>query len=285
LKRLNIKKKISRKKIALFFNNNRGLEVFKKIKKDNDVDIFLSKKNLNKSIVKKLRKSKISFQIIEKINNNVINLIKNKKYYLLISAGWPLIFNQKVLNASIKEPINLHAGRLPNYRGGSPINWQIINGEKYIVINVIKMTLKVDHGPIYTKKKIKILNSDDVLRVHNKVNSAFPKLVIEAIGKIQNNQKPIKQSSKNAQTYKQRSDKDGLIEWKKMNSTQVYNFIRAITKPYPGAFYYDKNKIIRIYKSKISNLKRKCDPGTFFKIKGKTYVRCKKGFIQIIQKK
>jgi len=274
------------KKIALFFNNKRGWEVYKKIRKNNNVEVFLSKKNLNVSIIKKLRKNKIRFKIIKKINNNIINQIRKKRYYLLIAAGWPLIFNRKLLDSSIKGAINLHAGRLPNYRGGSPVNWQIINGEKYIYINVIKMTPKVDHGPIYVDKRLKILNSDDVSKVHNKVNSIFPKLVIKAIKKIQNNEKPIQQSFRNAKTYKQRSDKDGFIEWKKMDSSQVYNFVRALTKPYPGAFYYNNNnKLVRIYKCKKFNIKKRCYPGTVLKVKEKTYIKCKKGFIQIIKKK
>tara|TARA_B110000881_G_C18496767_1_gene474659 strand:+ start:651 stop:899 length:249 start_codon:yes stop_codon:yes gene_type:complete len=77
-------------KVALFFNNLRGLEVYKILKKKFIVEVYLSQKNLNRKILKILKKEKII--IIKKINSPLINNIKNENYYLLITAGWPLIF-------------------------------------------------------------------------------------------------------------------------------------------------------------------------------------------------
>ena len=139
-------------KLAIFFNNLRGLEVYKILKKNFDVDVYLSQKNLNRRILKDLNK-KI---IIKKVNKNLIKSIKNKKYFLLITAGWPIIFSKELYSYSKKGTINLHAGRLPKYRGGSPLNWQIINNEKKIEINVLKMTKKLDSGPIYSSKNFKL---------------------------------------------------------------------------------------------------------------------------------
>ena len=137
-------------KLALFFNNLRGLEVYKILKEKFKVDIYLSQKNLNKKILTHLKKKKIT--IIKKINGIVIKKIKNKKYFLLITAGWPLIFPKELFSSSSKGTINLHAGKLPKYRGGSPLNWQIINNEKKIGINILKMTSRLDSGPIYASR-------------------------------------------------------------------------------------------------------------------------------------
>jgi len=271
------------KKIALFFNNSRGLEVFKKIKKNNVIDLFLTNKNLNYSTLDYLKKRKIKFKIINKINSKTVNFIKKKNYYLLIAAGWPLIFSKELIDSSLKGTINLHAGSLPNYRGGSPINWQIINGEKNININVIKMTKKLDAGPIYFSKNIKIMKNDNVFKIHQKVNKFFPQMVKKTIQKIFKNIEPKPQTKINSKKYKQRSDKDGLINWNKMNSTQVYNFVRALSYPYPGAFYFNINKkLIRINHCKKVNINKSCLPGTIMKLNKKTYIRCKKGFIQTV---
>lgn len=268
-------------KIALFFNNLRGLEVYKTLKKKFTVDIYLSQKNLNKKLLKYFKNEKII--IIKKINSTIITNIKKKNYYLLITAGWPLIFPRGLFLSSLNGTINLHAGRVPKYRGGSPLNWQIINNEKKIGISVLKMTTKLDAGPIYTSKTFDLKKKYDILSVHRKVNKFFPKMVLETLKKIKKNTKPKKQNNKNIFVCRQRHDVDGLIAWSSMSSLQVFNFVRAITRPYPGAYYYNQKKIKkRIYKCKMSKLNPVMLPGTEFKLKKRLFIKCKKNSIEVI---
>ena len=88
----------------------------------------------------------------------------------------------------------------------------------------------------------------------------------------------------NSRILKQRRDEDGEIVWNKMSALQVFNFVRAITKPYPGAYYYNnqKNKK-RIFKCKISRLNPKIAPGSEFIIKKKKFIKCKLNSIKIIK--
>ena len=268
-------------KIALFFNNLRGLEVYKTLKKKFIVDIYLSKKNLNKKLLQHFKNEKIV--IIKKISSTIISNIKKKNYYLLITAGWPLIFPKELFLSSLKGTINLHAGRVPTYRGGSPLNWQIINNEKKIGISVLRMTAKLDAGPIYFSKTFDLKKKYDISIVHRKVNKLFPKMVLETIKKIKNNTKPKKQSNNNNSVYRQRHEADGLIVWSRMSSLQVFNFVRAITRPYPGAYYYNKKRIKKkIYKCKISKLNPVMLPGTEFKLKKRLFIKCKKNSIEVI---
>ena len=130
-------------KLAIFFNSMRGLIVFKEISKLFSVDIYLATKNLNTEILRFLKKNKISFILIKKIDTFLIDKIKNKNYDILISAGFPLIFTEKLIHSSKFGTINLHAGKLPNYRGGSPLNWQIINGEKKLALVLLKCVKKL----------------------------------------------------------------------------------------------------------------------------------------------
>ena len=77
----------------------------------------------------------------------------------------------------------------------------------------------------------------------------------------------VKQNENNAKYWHQRSDKDGRIDWKNMNALQVHNFIRALTKPYDGAYTFYKNKKIRIFVSELSKKKFYGTPGRVVKIK------------------
>ncbi len=274
---------IKKDKIALFFNSERGISVFKSLSKNYSIDIFLSKKNLKNKVKNFLKKRKIKFKVINKINLELIKKMKNKNYFLVISSGFPLIFPNNFLKIFKNQVINLHAGPLPEYRGGSPLNWQIINGEKMITISIIRMSRKIDHGPIYSEKSFKLKNSDTIKTVHEKVNHLFPYMLNQVIFKIKNKIKPKKQKTSNIKNYPQRSKKDGNINWTKKDALGVYNFVRALTKPYPGAFYFEKEeKIKTIFNCKISKKNPKIDPGQIFYSNGEKFIKCKKYSIKII---
>jgi methionyl-tRNA formyltransferase len=271
-------------KIAIFFNSYRGLNVLNHLikKKNYTIDVYLSKKNLNSNILKKIKKK---YLIIKKLNFKIISKIKKNKYDLLIVAGWPLIFPPELIKAAKYETINLHAGRLPHYRGGSPLNWQIIEGNKDIYISITKMTKKIDAGPIYITKKILLNTKENIKHLHNKVNKIYPYMVENTIQRIIKKVKPKKQKTKFERYLKQRSDKDGKIKWNKMTDYQVFNLVRAITNPYPGAFYIFKRKKIRLLSCKISKIKTFIEPGKILLKSKKKFVGCKKGCIQIIKER
>ena len=161
--------------------------------------------------------------------------------------------------------INLHGGKLPKYRGGSPLSWQIINNEKKIGLSVIKINEKIDEGEIIIEKSFKNLKTDTILEAQKKSFKIFVKLTTDAI-KILEKRKKLKKQKKSNSYFFQRSDKDSKINWK-INAKDVYNFIRAISYPYKGAYsYFFKNKI-RIFKSKISrNYPKNIKIGDFLEI-------------------
>jgi methionyl-tRNA formyltransferase len=250
--------------IAIFFNNNRGIETFNYLSKKRNIlikNIFLAKKFLNKNIVKILKKKKIKFRLINKINDNKnLSIIKKNKIDINILCGFPYILKKYIINSSKYGTLNLHAGKLPEYRGGSPLNWQIINDEKYIGISVIKVNSGIDTGQIITKKRFILKKTYHIKKVHEISNTLFPVLTYKAIKKILN--KKYKKISltklKNSKYYPQRSEKDGRINWNTMNSKKIYNLVRAISDPYPGAFTFNKKKEkIIINDCKIVKFKKK----------------------------
>ena len=274
--------------LVLFLNNQRGYNSFlflKKRREFNIVKIFLSKKFLNKSITQKLKK--FSPIIINNPNRkNIIDFIKRENIDFNLVCGFPYIFKKKIITAPKHCTLNLHGGKLPEYRGSSPLNWQIINNEKYIGISVIKMDLKIDQGPVISEGKFLLKKNFDIKKVHSIANNLFPRLLIKSIQKIYSNPKKKfkKQSIKNSRYYKQRSEKDGRINWNNV-SINVYNLVRAVTKPYPGAYTYDtENKKVKIFKCSICKKKNTSFlPGKVLIIKKKTFIDCINGRIQILK--
>ena len=275
--------------LAIFTNNERSINIinkFLKLKKFNINKVFLLKSyhKFNSRITKKLN-SKINFIKFGKFSDKKFKDIffKSKLDFLIIS-GFPKLVSNKILKYPKYGSINLHAGKLPKYRGGSPLNWQIINGEKKIGISCIMPNSKLDQGNILAKDSFFLKKKEKINHAHIKANLLFPKLVIKSINKLLKGEKGIKQKSKNAKYFKQRNDGDGKIDlFKSVNN--IYNFVRALSSPYPGAFlFYKKNKI-RVYEVKIIKKKIKSkNIGQIINIKkNMPVITIKNGLVQILK--
>ena len=279
-----MKKKI---KLVLFFNHFRGIEVLKNLIKKKFIiqKIFLSKKNLNKKIIPFLKKKNFNYGIINDVNNyKIISYIKNNNIYFNIIAGFPYIFKKNLLNSANFATINLHGGKLPEYKGASTLNWQIINGEKRIGISIIKANEKIDQGKILGYSSFLLKNSYDISDVHRIANDRFAVLLPTILSKFINNEIVFLRNS-GGKNYKQRNISDGLLLWKKMSNKKVFDFVRAITKPYPGAFSYlknNKNKIT-IFKCKPYQFSLEYSPGFIFSKNNSLYVQCKTGCIKLLE--
>ena len=241
-------------KIILFFNGLRGLKIYKFLKKKKDIEIlkiFISKKFLDKKILNQ----NTNFKLIKNLNNNEI-----KKALMncdvAIVGGFPLIFNKKLIKLPKFGIINCHAGPLPKYRGGSPLNWQIINNEKYFGITTIKMNSKIDGGDIINKMMFYLKKNYMISDLHRIVNKEFPRIVYDSILQIIS-KKVLKKQSKLSSYYPQRTNDDSMIFFKNKTLKEIKNFVRALQKPYPNPFFYFNNKKVSFHKFQISNSKLK----------------------------
>jgi methionyl-tRNA formyltransferase len=274
------------KKVVIFLNGTRGIEVVKYLKKKKYIInlIVVEKKENIKILKNKFSIKKIYFS--KNINSNY-KFLQDFKNNIFISAGFSKIFSKNIINIP-NFFLNLHAGKLPKYRGGSPLNWQIINNEKYYTISIIQVTSGIDTGDIYGEKKIKLKLKDTISSVHKKVNLEFPKLLYTVLEKIMKKKiKLMKQNNSKAIYWHQRSDLDGYIDFKNKKAMEVYNFVRALSNPYKGAWALtDSFKKVRILKVKLQKYKIKGNPGHVFFLKERGLnVVCKDHAIQILSYK
>jgi methionyl-tRNA formyltransferase len=245
-------KKISDLSYSFFFNGERGLEVLKFFKKNKfkNLNLFISKKFLKKEILKKIPK-KIKFKIINNLDERII-FNKLKQTDIALSCGFPLIFKKRLINLPRISFLNCHAGILPKYRGGSPLNWQLINCEKKFGISVIKVNTEIDGGEIYSARKFIIKKNYNINTLHKISNENFPEMIVESINKILENKKPKKQGKKFF-IWKQRKKLDSKFDFKTKTFKQADRFVKALQKPYPNAFFYFKSikyEILKLIKSK-----------------------------------
>jgi methionyl-tRNA formyltransferase len=131
---------------------------------------------------------------------------------------------------------NLHGSFLPYYRGRCPVNWVIINGEKRTGVTLHYMIDKPDAGDIVGQKAVVIDFSDTAKTLYDKLCGAAKELLDELLPLIKSGQIPRqKQDLKAGSYYGGRCPDDGRIDWKKP-AGEIYNLIRGVTRPYPGAF-------------------------------------------------
>lgn len=152
---------------------------------------------------------------------------------------------------------NLHASLLPQYRGAAPINWAVINGEKETGATTFFLQHEIDTGNIILQQKINIEDNDNAGTIHDKLMHTGAQLVLKTVQLIEENKATAK-----AQINEQQEDiilkhapkifkENCLINWRN-NTNEIHNLIRGLS-PYPTAFTYLNNKILKIYKTEIVN--------------------------------
>ena len=173
--------------------------------------------------------------------------------------------------------INLHASLLPNYRGAAPINWAIINGEKETGITTFKLQHAIDTGDVLMRQKISIRSDETAGELHDEMKVLGAQMVFDTLdGYCNGTLQPISQNKLQNELIGHIPEAPKLhtetckIDWHK-NAQEVFNLIRGLS-PYPGAFTFLNEKMLKVYKASF-------EVASFSKAKGevdtdeKTYLR------------
>ncbi len=224
------------------------------------------------SKVKKLSiKENISVLQPTSLRNNpqIVKELTNLKSDLFIVAAYGLILPKEVLNIPRKGCINIHPSLLPKYRGASPIQETILNGDQETGTTLILMDEKMDHGPIISDLKFKIVDLKITYPIlSNKLAKLSSQLLIETLPKfLAKKIKPIKQNHRQATFVKRINKEDGKIDWTK-SATEIERMTRAY-RPWPGTYTTFMTKKIKIIQVEILEIDHQKQPGTIFFIESK----------------
>lgn len=171
---------------------------------------------------------------------------------LNISMSYDQIVKQPLLGTAPLGFLNCHAGRLPFYRGRSVINWAILNDEKEIGLTIHFLDEGIDTGDIVSQRTLPILWEDDYASVLAKVNDAFPAMLAETVrGLADGSLRRTAQRQHLGTYFCRRLPGDEWIDWRD-SSRQVYNKIRAITRPGPGARTELKGRGVAAWKARYN---------------------------------
>lgn len=175
--------------------------------------------------------------------------------------GWYYIISEELLYRVPGGVIGIHNSLLPRHRGFAPVVWSMISGENETGFSVFSFDRGMDTGVIWYQQKVSIDEGDyvsDVLdKINNEIDKFFDNNFLDILkGKV----KPWKQCETNASYGARRTEADGKIDWSK-SAQEIYNFIRAQSKPYPGAYAFYGEQKIRIWQARVFQHKIQGSPG------------------------
>ena len=188
----------------------------------------------------------------EKLNEEFIYNLKPITYNLFIVVAYGKILPEKLLSLPKLGSINIHYSLLPKYRGASPVESAILNGDTETSITIQKMELKMDSGPIIVKETIKILPDEKASDLRKRLIKIGGELLVKTLPNIiENKIQLIPQNEEDATYCKKIKKEDGLIDLNddaKIN----YNKFRAYAS-WPRTFFFQNNKRIIITDALLEN--------------------------------
>lgn len=155
---------------------------------------------------------------------------------LCLVACWYWMLKDDLIATMSNGAIGIHNSLLPKYRGGSPLVWSMLNGERDVGFSIFSLTPQMDAGPIWFQERVARLGTEGIAQVLNSIEARLVE-TLEAgwcellDGKI----RPQPQNDLNATYCAQRVPDDGEIDWR-WRAKEVVDFVRAQSSPYPGAF-------------------------------------------------
>ena len=154
----------------------------------------------------------------------------------LFSLFFRALVGPALLALPRRGALNLHGSLLPRYRGRAPVNWVLVNGETETGVTLHYMDEKPDHGEIVLQRRIPIAFEDTGLTLFRKVAEEGGAILRQALPLLAAGSAPrVPQAHDQAGYFGRRRPEDGRIDWG-WPARRVYNLVRAVTRPYPGAF-------------------------------------------------
>lgn len=167
---------------------------------------------------------------------------------LLWIADYRYLLPECVLEIARFGAINLHPSLLPKYRGRAPVNWAILHGETQLGLTAHWVDAGMDTGDIIAQRSYHLRQDQDVADALAMLYPIYESVTADVLQAFQSgNICPQKQREGDSTAFPRRTPADGLIDWGRP-ANAVWNLIRAVAPPYPGAFAPWRGGVLRVYR-------------------------------------
>ena len=174
---------------------------------------------------------------IANINDpDALHLLRQAAPDVVFVIGWHQIVRPEALHIPRMGMIGAHASLLPANRGSAPINWALIRGDHHAGNTLIWLAEDVDAGEIIDQTAFPISRYDTCTTLYQRVAESNRDMLLRLLPRLYAGQRPGRaQQPDGHPVLPRRRPADGVIDWHQ-SSARVYDFVRALTRPYPGAF-------------------------------------------------
>lgn len=192
--------------------------------------------------------NKIPYCYVNHINDEKsIAFIKKQKPDIGFCLGWSQLIKKEVLEIFPKGVVGFHPAKLPQNRGRHPLIWALALGLEKTASTFFLMNEKADSGDILSQEILEIEYNDNARTLYDKVMQiASQQLVDVWKGLCSNRVSIIKIDGVAENAWRKRNSRDGKIDWR-MSSRNIYNLVRALSKPYVGAHFEYQNEEYKVW--------------------------------------
>lgn len=212
-----------------------------------------------------------------------VNAIRDIQPDIIVVVAFGQIIPKEVLDMPRFGCVNVHASLLPELRGAAPINWAIVRGYNKTGVTTMLMNEGIDTGDMLLKSDVEIREDETAEELHDELMKIGAELLLETLdGLEKGNITPEKQDDSKSNYAPMLSKELGHIDWNK-DCKSVHNLIRGVT-PWPGAYCYYEDKMIKIWKAKVFSENKSKTPGEIISVsKEGIEVACGVGSILIME--
>lgn len=190
-----------------------------------------------------------------------IERIRQLEPEFIFSFYYRHLLSEDILAMARKGAYNLHGSLLPRYRGRAPANWVLVNGETETGVTLHRMERRPDAGPIVSQSRVAITQDDTAHTLHAKLREASGQLLGETLPRLaRGDVEEIPQDDSKASYYGRRTPADGELDWTRPAS-ELYNLVRAVTQPYPGAFSFVGDRKLIVWQAQAVDTRHDQKPG------------------------
>lgn len=166
---------------------------------------------------------------------------------LMFAVSWRYMIPPDVYRRPRQGTFVFHDSLLPAYRGFAPTVWAILNGEDHTGVTLFEIAEEVDSGDIVDQQRVPIGAEDSIADVMERVTQAYLDLLERNLERLLDGSAPRQPQDHSRATYTcKRMPDDNRIDWS-ASTRDIYNLIRAVSQPYPGAFGYLGERKVRIW--------------------------------------
>ncbi len=218
----------------------------------------------------------------EKVSRDGIEDIIALNPDVVVTAAFGQILSEKFLSIPKYGVLNVHASLLPKYRGSSPIQWSIINGDKETGITIMRTVKAVDAGDILLKKVTSIGDKENAGELFDRLALLGGDAIIEGIKMLIDGSAVFTAQDDALATHCSMISKDdGIIDFNK-SAQAIDCFVRGMT-PWPSAYVVYQDKLIKVFDVESVDYNGTENNGTLLKANSKegVIVKCSGGAVRL----